>query len=212
MTRSLLLLGLLPSLLVANAIRQAEPAPAKRGPEAAVKTAQQRWANASKADAASFRRHVIPLMARAGCSGRECHGSFSGRGGFQLSLFGYDFEKDHAAITTGKGGADEVRVDLKEPMKSLVLAKPSLDGEEHKGKKRFDKGSWEYNLILRWIQDGAKIDVAETGQFARLDVSPKELVFKKSGDSIQLKVLAHRSEEHSLNSSHPRLSRMPSSA
>ena len=46
-------------------------------------------------DAASFRRHVVPLMARSGCSGRECHGSFSGQGGFQLSLFGYDFEKDH---------------------------------------------------------------------------------------------------------------------
>jgi hypothetical protein len=194
MKRSLLLIGLLPAVVLANAIRQAEPAPAKAAkttPERATKTATERWQDVSKADEASFRRHVIPLMARSGCSGRECHGSFQGRGGFQLSLFGYDFEKDHEAITKGKGAAEEVRVDLKDPVKSLVLAKPSLDNEEHKGKKRFDKGSWEYNLILKWIQSGAKSDVAETGEFARLDVSPKELVFKKSGDAIQLKVVAH---------------------
>ena len=149
MTRSLLLLGLLPSLLVANAIRQAEPAPAKRGPEAAVKTAQQRWANALKADAASFRRHVIPLMARAGCSGRECHGSFSGRGGFQLSLFGYDFEKDHTEITAdADGGEGEIRVNLKNPEQSLVLLKPTMQ-VKHKGKERIKKDSWEYNLLLK---------------------------------------------------------------
>ena len=189
----LLLAGLLPGVLVANAIRQTEsPAGATPAPVVkAIKPAQERWKDLAKSDEASFRRHVIPLMSRSGCSGRECHGSFQGRGGFQLSLFGYDFDKDHEAITKGKGGADEVRVDLKEPMKSLVLAKPSLDGEEHKGKKRFDKGSWEYNLILRWIQNGAKSDVAETGDFAKLEVSPKELVFKKGGEAIQLKVVAH---------------------
>ena len=194
MKRSLLLLGLLPAVVLANAIRQAEPAPAKTAKvtiAATTKPAKDRWQNISKADEASFRRHVIPLMSRAGCSGRECHGSFQGRGGFQLSLFGYDFEKDHEAITKGKGGAEEVRVDLKEPMKSLVLAKPALDGEEHKGKKRFDKGSWEYNLILKWIQAGAKNDTVETGDFAKLEISPKELVFKKSGDAVQLKVVAH---------------------
>ncbi len=191
----LILAALLPAAVLANAIREAAPAspgPVKASASATVtKTAKERWQTAAKADEASFRRHVIPLMSRAGCSGRECHGSFQGRGGFQLSLFGYDFEKDHEAITKGKGGAEEIRVDLNDPVKSLVLAKPSLDGEEHKGKKRFDKGSWEYNLILKWIQSGAKSDVAETGEFARLDVSPKELVFKKSGEAIQLKVVAH---------------------
>ena len=192
MKRSLLLIGLVPAVVLANAIRQAEAPPAKavkHTTERVTKPAKDRWQNVAKSDEASFRRHVIPLMARAGCSGRECHGSFSGRGGFQLSLFGYDFEKDHREITDDQ--EDGVRVDLKEPMKSLVLTKPSLDGEEHKGKKRFDKGSWEYNLILRWIQSGAKSDVEETGEFAHLEVSPMELQFKKPGDSVQIRVLAH---------------------
>ena len=41
---------------------------------------------------------MIPLLGRSGCSGRECHGSFSGQGGFQLSLFGYEPEADFAAL------------------------------------------------------------------------------------------------------------------
>ncbi len=195
MKRSILLLGLMPAVVAANAIRQAAPTPDKADkaakPVAAMKTAKERWQSIAKADDASFRRHVIPLMSRAGCSGRECHGSFQGRGGFQLSLFGYDFDKDHEAITKGKGGEDEVRVDAQNPVKSLILTKPALDDVEHKGKKRFDKGSWEYNLILKWLQNGAKNDTVETGDFAKLEVLPKELVFRKGGEAVQLKVLAH---------------------
>src|SRR5215217_5413641 len=74
----------------------------------------------------SFRRHVIPLLSRAGCSARECHGSFAGQGGFQLSLFGYDFEADHTEITKDtEGGEAQVRVNLKEPARSLLAMKPT---------------------------------------------------------------------------------------
>ena len=109
MKRSFLLIGLLPAVVLANAIRPAEPAAEKSSKSAGAAKiavpASERWKDISKADDASFRRHVVPLMSRSGCSGRECHGSFQGRGGFQLSLFGYDFEKKHEAITKGKGGA-----------------------------------------------------------------------------------------------------------
>ncbi len=153
-------------------------------------TAEQRWKDASQAEEPSFRRHLIPLMSRSGCSGRECHGSFSGQGGFQLSLFGYDFEKDHKEITND--AEDGPRVDMESPLRSLILAKPSLTaGEKHKGRKVIEKGSWEYNLMLRWIQSGSKLDVAETGEFDRLEVTPRELVFQKNGDKLQLRVLAH---------------------
>jgi len=183
-TSFFLCLALAPLSALANGLKVPAPAPDKILQVAAV-----RWANAEKAEAPSFRRHVVPLMSRLGCSGRECHGSFSGQGGFQLSLFGYDFEKDHREITADT--EDGVRVELKDPTTSLILAKPSLDGEKHKGKKVIEKGSWEYNLLLKWIEGGAKIDVAETGDFARLEVLPKELVFKKAGDAIQIKVLAY---------------------
>ncbi|HSH94877.1 MAG TPA: DUF1549 domain-containing protein, partial [Roseimicrobium sp.] len=184
-TSLLLCLALSPLTLLANGLKSPAPEPDK-----ALQTAGARWSNIDKAESPSFRRHVVPLMSRLGCSGRECHGAFSGQGGFQLSLFGYDFDKDHKEITADT--EEGVRVELKDPRASLILQKPSLDGgEKHKGKKIFDNGSWEYNLILKWIQDGAKLDVAETGEFARLEVLPQELVFQRSGQTIQLKVLAH---------------------
>ncbi len=37
-----------------------------------------------------FDRHVASLLGRLGCSAGSCHGSFQGRGGLNLSLFGHD--------------------------------------------------------------------------------------------------------------------------
>ena len=80
-------------------------------PVESLRAATERFSPLAQAESPSFRRHVIPLLSRVGCSGRECHGSFSGQGGFQLSLFGYDFEKDHTEITAdADGGEGEIRV------------------------------------------------------------------------------------------------------
>src|SRR5207237_8935402 len=38
----------------------------------------------------SFSREVVPLLTRAGCNAGSCHGAALGRGGFRLSLFGFD--------------------------------------------------------------------------------------------------------------------------
>jgi hypothetical protein len=70
-----------------------------------------RFKTPDSAEVPDFQRHVVPLLGRLGCNGRACHGSFQGQGGFRLSLFGYDFEADHAALTTG----EEPRVDRKSP-------------------------------------------------------------------------------------------------
>src|SRR5205085_1106914 len=87
----------------------------------------------------SFRRHVVPLLGRLGCNSRACHGSFQGQGGFKLSLFGYDFAADHAALVSG----DSARIDRSDPAASLILEKPTL-AIPHKGGRRFEKGSWQY--------------------------------------------------------------------
>ena len=115
-------------------------------------TPSQRFGNEANGEVASFRKHVIPLLGVRGCNGRECHGSFSGKGGFQLSLFGYEFDKDHEEIVRDE---DEIRVNRDLPENSLILMKPTMQ-EKHKGKLRFEKDSWEYRLLLSWIKDGAK--------------------------------------------------------
>ena len=159
--------------------------------DAPLRTAEQRFTNLSAAEEPSFRRHVVPLISRAGCNGRECHGSFQGRGGFELSLFGYDFDKDLKEMTQdADGGEKQVRINKDEPAKSLLLLKGTNE-EAHKGKERYKKGSWEYNLMLKWIQAGAKSDVEATGEFGHLEVTPKEIVFKRAGEKVQLRVLAH---------------------
>ncbi|HEY5314585.1 MAG TPA: DUF1549 domain-containing protein [Pirellulales bacterium] len=140
------------------------------------------------AEVPSFQRHVLPLMGRLGCNGRACHGSFQGQGGFRLSLFGYDFDADHKALCEG----DEPRTDLKHPRASLMLAKPtSADEDEHGGGKRMDVDSWQYRLLLRWVEAGApSVDPQHDPHFVRMDVSPAELVFEKAGQTAQLRVVS----------------------
>ena len=183
--RSLLIPGLAALALVVGArVSAGAGTPDLRPPS-------ERFASLAAAPEPSFRRQVVPLLSRAGCSGRECHGSFAGQGGFQLSLFGYDFDKDLKAMTVdANGGEKQVRIDRSNAAKSLLLTKPTME-EAHKGKKRIDKGSWEYNLMLKWIQSGAKGDVEATGEFDRLEITPHEIVFKATGEAVQLKVLAY---------------------
>src|SRR5688572_15333623 len=81
-------------IFVAGVLASASAATAGDVPSP-LRTPSQRFGEAAGAEVPSFRRHVLPLAGRTGCSARECHGSFSGQGGFTLSLFGYDFENDH---------------------------------------------------------------------------------------------------------------------
>src|SRR6185369_5800456 len=95
-----------------------------------------------------FQRHVVPLLGRSGCNGRACHGSFQGRGGLQLSLFGYDFAKDHKSLTSA-GSAGGKRVDTAKPADSLILRKPT-ELVDHEGGERFAVGSWPHRLLENW--------------------------------------------------------------
>src|SRR6185295_1070385 len=94
----------------------------------------QRFVPGDVSEEPSFQRHVSPLFGRLGCNGRACHGSFQGRGGFRLSLFGYDFKADYEALTKG----DHPRVNLDGPLESLILVKPSNE-DLHEGGLRYKK-------------------------------------------------------------------------
>ncbi len=137
----------------------------------------------------SFRRHVVPLLGKLGCNGRACHGSFQGRGGFRLSLFGYDFKMDHQQLLAGQ----EPRVNPKNPDASLILQKPTMR-IPHEGGLRYKLGSWEHHVLLRWIQGGA-IGVKDSDpNFVRLVVTPAELRFAKKGEHVALKAVAQWSD------------------
>jgi hypothetical protein len=149
----------------------------------------RRFAALETKETPSFRRHVVPLLGKLGCNGRACHGSFQGRGGFRLSLFGYDFKMDHESLLAG----DEPRVNPRDPDASLILQKPTLR-IPHEGGQRYRLGSWEHHVLLRWIQGGAAPVKNSDPQFAGLAVTPSELRFAKKGEHVALKVVARWSD------------------
>ena len=98
-----------------------------------------------------FTRDVLPVLSRAGCNSGACHGALAGKGGFRLSLAGYDPVGDHRRITIE---ADGRRIELADPGRSLVLAKPS-GAIVHKGGLKLPVDSAGYRTVAEWIAQGA---------------------------------------------------------
>src|SRR5579871_513418 len=86
----------------------------------------------------SFERHVAPLLGRYGCNAGTCHGSFQGKGGLRLSLFGYSSAMDFTALTRDGLGR---RVNVADPERSLLLLKPTVR-TPHEGGQRFPRSSF----------------------------------------------------------------------
>jgi len=142
----------------------------------------QRYATADAGgESPDFQKHVTPLLGKLGCNGRACHGSFQGRGGFRLSLFGYDFKTDH----------DELfgRVDPESPADSLILQKATMQ-VQHDGGQRIKPGSWEYHLLHRWVQNGSQPRVDTPPTLQRLEVTPAEILFTAQDQHQQLRAVA----------------------
>ena len=150
--------------------------------------AQERFSASAGTEIPDFQRHVVPMIGRLGCNGRSCHGSFQGQGGFQLSLFGYDFSSDHNAITALEGDSGRIRVNVEVPGESLILRKP-LEETDHEGGQRFEPGDWQHHLLLRWIRGGAKRGADEQA-LLRLEVTPSQLVFDEAEAQQALRVVA----------------------
>ena len=104
----------------------------------------------------SFTRDIEGILTRRGCNDSNCHGGVKGRGGFKLSLNAVYPREDYQwiseggtyqVLTTESSGPKVPRIDLKEPEKSLLLAKPTMT-IPHGGGMRFEVGSAEDQTIL----------------------------------------------------------------
>ncbi len=141
--------------------------------------------NAAETTNWSFRNHVQPVLAKAGCSSGACHGAAAGQGGFRLSLRGYDDEGDWKSITRSALGR---RIVLADPARSLLLLKPT-GAVPHKGGTKFEVGSLEYKILSEWIAAGTPPPKADDARITKLEVSPEHVTLKP-GDSQQLAVKA----------------------
>ncbi len=132
-----------------------------------------------------FERHIMGLVSKAGCNAGSCHGSFQGKNGFRLSLFGYEPSMDFAGLTRDNLGR---RVNVVKPDESLLLLK-ATGQTTHDGGMRFGKDGWVYNVFREWIRSGAKWEKG-SGAIEKLEISPPDFALLADSKSKQLTVTA----------------------
>jgi hypothetical protein len=140
----------------------------------------------------SFRNQIEPIFAKMGCNSGACHGALAGKGGFRLSLHGYDPSADYFNIVKLERGR---RVELSDPGRSLVLAKPT-GAIPHKGGVRFSTDSREYGIIADWIASGALPPADSDARVESLEVLPGSSIHRV-GQSQPIIVRARYSDGRS---------------
>ncbi len=138
----------------------------------------------------SFTNDIEPVLTRNGCNQGPCHGSQFGKGGYKLSLAGFDSDLDYQ--NTVKQAASR-RVSLTDPANSLLLLKPTMS-VPHGGGMRLVKGSPDYQLLAQWMRSGAAPPDPTEAVITSVEVMPSEQVLPKPGVTLQLKVIARYSD------------------
>jgi hypothetical protein len=161
-----------------------------------------------------FRTEVLAALTKSGCNSGACHGSPSGKGGFRLSLRGYDPELDQHTLRTEFSGR---RTNVLDPDASLLLKKPLMQ-VGHAGGRRLHRAEAPHRILRSWIAEGMIVDgaptltaaapdrstpaspaagsgssspaaTADAAQLLRIAVHPRERVFYDLGRRQQLVVL-----------------------
>lgn len=136
-----------------------------------------------------FRCQVQPVISKAGCNAGACHASQHGKGGFVLSVVGFDPKKDHEALVRDR---IQRRVDFLQPERSLMLLKPTMQ-VPHGGGQRLRKDSPDYDMLVAWIRSGAPGPIEASPEVTALEVTPSERV-GSAGMTQQLAVVATYSD------------------
>ena len=131
-----------------------------------------------------FLTDVMPVLGKLGCNAGTCHGSRTGQNGFKLSLRGYDPLFDVRALTDDLAAR---RINLRRPETSLMLLK-ATGCVPHGGQRRRARAS-RYDVLRRWIAEGAKLDL-EAPRVVSISLSPQNPVLDAEGQTQAMKVLA----------------------
>ncbi len=145
---------------------------------------------AQAASKVSFQNEVVPVLMRNDCSTGGCHGASRGKEGFRLSLFGYDPGADHFGLTREFLNR---RINLAVPEESLLLLKGS-NTLPHSGGKKLLPDDPNYDLLLRWIREGADADEPAAPVISAVSVHPAELTLDAKGQTHAITALATMSD------------------
>lgn len=143
------------------------------------------FAPSATAEQVDFVQDVNPVITRLGCNMGTCHGAKDGKGGFKLSLRGYDpiydvraFSDDHTAR----------RINSASPDDSLMLLK-ATGAVPHEAGMLTDHGSRYYHIIREWISSGTKLDQTKP-RVISIELFPKNPVVQNVGGRQQFRVIA----------------------
>ncbi|MBX3441293.1 MAG: DUF1553 domain-containing protein [Planctomyces sp.] len=141
-------------------------------------------------DPVSFKTETLAALTKAGCNMGACHGSPSGKGGFRLSLRGYDPPLDIMTLRSEFAGR---RTNSAEPDESLILKK-GLMQVAHGGSQRLFAGDPNHVALRNWIAEGQKLDAADEPDLERIEVLPRQRIFRDAGNRQQLIVNGYFSD------------------
>lgn len=125
---------------------------------------------AGAAPVVNFRHDIAPALTKLGCNQGACHGSQHGKGGFKLSLLGFEPEPDYIQIVKSAEGR---RASPAAPEDSLIVLKPTLTVAHGGGKKMTPNGR-EYELICQWLEQGAPGPIDNERSVVGLRVLPSQ--------------------------------------
>jgi len=132
-----------------------------------------------------FHTEVLAALTKSGCNMGACHGSPSGKGGFRLSLRGYDPPLD---LVTLRGEFFNRRVNVLKPDESLLLRKPLME-VAHGGGRRLDYNDPSHMVLRQWIAEGMKVEPEGTPELQSIKLFPSPRVLRDGADRQQLVVL-----------------------
>ena len=136
----------------------------------------------------SFRHEFVAALNVAGCNAGACHGIPSGRGGFKLSLRGYDPAADYLQLTRDLFGRRANRLD---PEASLILQK-GLGRVPHEGGPRLvSMNQVPAQTIRGWLAEGMPTDPPTLPVLKSIEIAPGPRVLKHPSRWQQLAVTAH---------------------
>ncbi len=142
--------------------------------------------NQKSKDPVSFFYEALPALSKAGCAAGGCHGAPHGKGEFRLSLWGFDPVSDQHTIINEEFGR---RVNLIEPEKSLLLAKPRND-VAHEGGLRLRDSDIEHEVLVNWIKSGCHVE-KKPPRCTGIRLTPgKDLALKRPHHTQQFRVEA----------------------
>ncbi|HET6878785.1 MAG TPA: DUF1549 domain-containing protein [Pirellulales bacterium] len=137
----------------------------------------------------NFPNQIVPIFTKNGCNSGGCHGKSTGQNGFRLSLLGFYPSDDYEFLVKEARGR---RLFPSAPDKSLLLLK-ATNAVPHGGGHRLEKDSFEYVLIVRWLEQGMPYGQPDDPVVESIEVLPAARAMERDAQQ-QLAVLAHYSD------------------